>query len=131
MPFLQRVSIRANALRQQLVHDCLQRAMRAGQRAQVFHLIHEAPELLRVGVLRGTAARERAHRAEKILARLIERRLDLLQEVLRQDAAGECLERDRIRRKANDPQRSDDVLDDVILHERPAAREPAGNPGAE
>ena len=131
VPFLERVAIRADALRQQLVHDRLQRAVGARQRAQVFDLIDQAPQLLRVGIVRGTTARERAHGAEKVVARLVERRLDLLQEVLRQDAARERLERDGVRRKANDSQRGDDVSDDVIFHERAAAREPAGNSGAE
>src|SRR6266480_5609620 len=49
----------------------------------------------------------------------------------REYAARERLERDGIPGIAHDPQGRDHVLDDVVLDQRAAARQPAGNPGSD
>src|SRR5881409_1257135 len=46
----------------------------------------------------------------------------------REHAARERLERDGVARIAHDSQGGDHVLDDVVLDQRAAARQPAGNP---
>ncbi len=127
---LQHVAIGADALRQDLVHERLDRVPRARQRAQVLDLIHEAPELFRVGVVLRAALREGAHRREK-LACVVDRRVHFLQEMLRQHRPRESLERHRVVGIPHHAQRRDHVTDHIVLDERPAARQPAGNRGAQ
>src|SRR5207249_5102192 len=57
-----------------------------------------------------------------------DRRLDFLEEVRREHAPRERLERHGVAGIAHDPQGGDHVLDDVVLDQRAAARQPAGNP---
>ena len=66
VPLLQRVPVRPDALREDLIDERRQRAMRAGQGAEVLHLEHEPPQLLRVGVLRRPPPGERADGREEI-----------------------------------------------------------------
>src|SRR2546429_1490613 len=66
VPLLEGVAIRPDALRQDLIDQRHQRAVRPRQGAEVLHLKHEAPELLGVGVLRRPAPRQRADRRQKV-----------------------------------------------------------------
>src|SRR5256884_1912684 len=54
-----------------------------------------------------------------------------LQEMRREHAARERLERDGVAGIAHDSQGGDHVLDDVVLDQRAATRQPAGNPRAD
>ncbi len=69
VPLLQRVAVRPHALRQDLIDQRQQRAVRPAQGAEVLDLIDQAPQLLRVGVLRRPAPGERAYGREKLVGR--------------------------------------------------------------
>ena len=69
VPLLQSVPVRPDALRQDLVDQRQQRAVRTAQGAEVLHLIDQPPQLLRVGVLRRPAPGERAYGREKLVGR--------------------------------------------------------------
>src|SRR2546422_8970434 len=62
----QSVPVGADGLGQELLHERLERVMRARERAEVLHLIDEAPELLRVGGARRTGARQVAQEAQEV-----------------------------------------------------------------
>src|SRR5205814_6871862 len=65
------------------------------------------------------------------VAVLAERRLDLLEEVLREDASSKGVHRRRIVGIPHDAERRDHVTDDLVLDQRAAAREAARDTGAE
>ena len=104
--------------------------MRARQRAQILELIDQAPQLARVGILGRPAVGERAGGDEKV-AVLAERCLDLLEEVLREDASGKGVHRRRVVGIPHDAERRDHVADDLVLDQRAAAREAARDAGAQ
>ena len=66
VPLLERVAIRSYALRQDLIDQRRQGAVRPGQGAEVLHLIDEAPQFFRVGVVRRPAPGESANGRQEI-----------------------------------------------------------------
>src|SRR5439155_16326910 len=66
VPLLQRVLVWSDALREDLIEQRRQRAVRSGQGGEVFHLKDEPPQLFRVGVLRGPGTGWRGDRRLKI-----------------------------------------------------------------
>ena len=103
VPLFERVAIRPDTLGQDLVHERRQRGVRPAEGAEILYLIHEAPQLLGIGIVRGPAPGECAYRREEVAGAHPDRRLDFLKEMGREHAPSERLERDRIGGIAHDP----------------------------
>jgi hypothetical protein len=96
----------------------------AAERLQVADLVDESPRLLRVGVTLGRTgvASQPADQVE-----VAEVRVHLVEERAGQQQLGQGLERERIVRRANHPERRGDVADHLVILERLALGEAAGH----